>query len=88
MPSKRVFKKVMLTMVDAEQVTPIQPVPFFRSHTSHMKVIQGGFMDDQQKWHPAPKKIKEAVRLNGTWYWAFRIRDRKGKMILSKTLMS
>lgn len=87
MPAYRVYKREMLTMVSAEQVAPIQPSPFFLSHTAHVKIIQGGFMDDQQQWHKAPNKVKEAVRINGIWYWAFRIRDRKGKLILSKSLM-
>jgi hypothetical protein len=74
-------------MLAAEQVVPIKPTPVFRSNTSHIRVVQGGFMDDCQLWHPAPKRIKEAIRVNGTWYWAIHIRDRKGKMILSKALL-
>lgn len=87
MPFYRVYKRPVMTMVAAEQVVPILPEPFFRSHTSHMRVVQGGFMDDGQHWHQAPKRIKEAVRINGIWYWAFRLRDRRGQLLLSKDLM-
>ncbi len=87
MPAIRVYKPKLLTEVTAEQVFPIQPSPYFRSHTTHVKVIQGGFMDDGQMWHKAPNKIKEAVKINGTWYWACKIRDKKGNLILSKSLL-
>lgn len=83
---KTVEPKIMM-MVDAEKVVPILPVPTFRSHTVHVRVIQGGFMDDSNRWYQAPKRIKEAVRINGIWYWAFRIRDNHGKMLISKDLL-
>ena len=78
---------VVLRMVHAEQVLPIVPVPVFRTNTSHVRIVQGGFMDDENRWHSAPKRIKEAVRLGGRWYWAFQIRDTHGKLILSKELL-
>jgi hypothetical protein len=87
MPQYRVFKPTTVDHLTAEQVVPIQPPPLFRSNTSHVRVVQGGFMDDQQRWHPAPKRIKEAIRVNGRWYWVCNIRDRKGRMILSKALL-
>lgn len=83
----RVYKRPVMDQVAAEQVVPIQPSPVFRSNTSSVHVVQGGFMDDQHCWHEAPKGIKEAVRLGGTWYWAKKIRDRSGKIILSKSLL-
>lgn len=87
MPQYRVYKAVEMTMLPVEQVVPITPKPMFRSNTSHVRVVQGGFMDDARMWHAAPKRVKEAVRVNGVWYWAFQIRDRKGKLMLSKTLL-
>ena len=88
MPYYRVYKRQLMTTVAAEQVAPITPEPFFRSHTSHIRVVQGGFMDDKQCWHQAPKRIKEAVKLDGHWYWALQIRDRRGNLMLSKELLS
>lgn len=87
MPKYRVYKQTSIDMLSAEQVVPIKPTPVFRSNTSHVRVIQGGFMDDRQQWYAAPKRIKEAFRINGMWYWAIHIRDRKGRMILSKSLL-
>lgn len=87
MPARRVFKRPVLTILSCDQVFPIKPEPNFLIHTTHVHVIQGGFMDDSNVWHQAPKKVKEAVKLNGVWYWAFKIRDRKGKMMLSKSIM-
>lgn len=83
----RVSEDRAITAVSAEQVIPIVPIPQFHRNTAHIRVVQGGFMDDADCWHQAPKKIKEAVRLNGIWYWACRIRDNHGKMLISKDLL-
>lgn len=87
MPKYRVYKPKELTMLPAEQIVPVHPKPVFRSNTSHVRVVQGGFMDDGRTWHEAPKRIKEAVRVHGNWYWVFSMRDRKGKWLLSKSLL-
>lgn len=87
MPQYRVYKAKCLTMLPAEQIVPVDPKPIFRSNTSHVRVVQGGFMDDTRQWHEAPKRIKEAVRVNGCWYWVFQMRDRKGRWLLHKSLL-
>lgn len=76
-----------LDLIPAEKVLPIVPVPSFRTNTVHIKVIQGGFMDDQNRWHTAPKKTKEAVRINGWWYWVTGIRNKEGNVVISKRLI-
>lgn len=87
MPQYKVYKEPKIDMLSAEQVVPIQPSPLFRENTSHIRVVQGGFMDDRSIWHSAPKRVKEAIRVNGVWYWAVNIRDRKGRYILKKQLL-
>lgn len=87
MPQYRIYKRQEMTMIPAEKIVPIQPKPVFRSNTSHIKVVQGGFIDDEQCWHEAPKRIKEAIRVDGIWYWVFQVRDRKGNWLLAKSLL-
>lgn len=88
MPKYRVYKQQLLTQLSADQVFPITPPPVFSTHTSHIKIMQSGFMDDKNTWHQAPKNIKEAVRINGIWYWACGIRNRhSGKIMISKALL-
>jgi hypothetical protein len=88
MPKYRVMKKQTLTEVNAEQVVPITPAPSFRTQTVHVRVVQGGFMDDKHQWHEAPRRIKDAVRINGVWYWACHIRNpHSGDMILRRKML-
>lgn len=88
MPKYRTMKKSVLSAVNAEQVVPIIPSPVFRTQTVHVRVIQGGFMDDENHWHDAPRRIKDALRINGIWYWACHVRNpHSGDMILRKSLL-
>ena len=88
MTQYRVLKKTYLTQVAAEQVLPIVPVPSFTTQTVQIRVVQGGFIDDFGMWHQAPKRVKDAVRIGGIWYWARQIRDKhSGEILLSKTIL-
>ena len=88
MTQYRVMKKTYLTTVDAEQVMPIVPPPQFKTQTVQIRVVQGGFIDVFGMWHQAPRRVKDAVRLCGRWYWAKNIRDRhSGEILLSKTIL-
>lgn len=87
-PHTTLFESKIIYQLSAEQVIPVDPKPYFKGNTTHIKIVQGGFMDDKHVWHKAPKRIKEAFRIKGIWYWASHVRDNHGKLLLSDSLLS
>ena len=82
-----------LTAIPAENVMPIQPAPTFTTRTVYIRIPQGGggFMDDENRWHKAPPRIIDAVRINGIWYWARYVRNYHGRnngdILVAKSLL-
>jgi hypothetical protein len=48
-------------------------------------------MDDLNIWHKAPKRsqqpFREAIRLDGIWYWAACIRDKNSNVLIPNSLL-
>jgi hypothetical protein len=88
-PKKQIFKTK--TEFSANEIIPIIPPPIFKTHTVNVRISRGGFSDDMNVWHKAPKRntqpYREAIRLEGTWFWSSGVRDKNNNILIPKTLL-